>query len=76
MGSERPMADCECLRDCSLYCDAMVSMPAVANVLLDRYCAGDHIACARYRAYMSLGEGNVPADLFPYQHDRLREILA
>jgi hypothetical protein len=75
MESSVRTSGCECLRDCSRSSDAMMTVPCVAHLLKDTYCAGNRYSCARYKVYQSLGEGNVPADLFPHQHGRLREIL-
>lgn len=69
------MPDCECLKECALYSDAMVVMPGIAHIFRDKYCTGNNFACARYRAYQELGEGNVPADLYPHEHRKLKEII-
>jgi hypothetical protein len=58
-----------------MYWDALVTVPGIVHMLKDTYCNGNRFSCARYKAYQWLGEGNVPADLFPHQHCRLREIL-
>lgn len=70
------MPECERLDDCAIYRDAMVTMPTIAHLYRDRYCAANHFACARFRAFEQLGKGNVPADLLPTDHARLKDILA
>ncbi|HEY3317339.1 MAG TPA: hypothetical protein VGK50_02800 [Coriobacteriia bacterium] len=70
------MLQCECLSDCALYSDAMVTMPGIANIFRGKYCVGNQMTCARYKAYQALGEGNVPADLYPHQHAKLKDLIA
>ncbi len=70
------MPHCECLGDCALYSDAMSTMPGVASIFQMKYCTGNQLTCARYKAYQELGEGNVPADLYPHEHAKLKELLA
>jgi len=54
----------------------MKDMPAAAELLKKRYCLGDNSQCARFMVASRLGKERVPADLFPSQTDRAKEILA
>jgi hypothetical protein len=54
----------------------MVTMPGIANIFRGKYCVGNQMTCARYKAYQALGEGNVPADLYPHQHAKLKDLIA
>ncbi len=58
-----------------MHSDALSAMPGVAHLYRDKYCTGNQISCARYKVYLQLGHEKVPADLYPHQHARLREIL-
>jgi hypothetical protein len=68
------MLQCECITDCALYSDALVTMPGIARVFRDKYCAGNQVGCARYQAYQEFGLGNIPADLYPHEHCKLKEL--
>jgi hypothetical protein len=69
------MLQCECMGDCVLYSDALVTMPGIARIFHEKYCTGNQFTCARYKAYQALGEGQVPSDLYPHEHAKLRELL-
>ena len=70
------MADCECLPRCPFFNDRMAGMPATANLLKKRFCLDDSLQCARHMVFERLGSDAVPADLYPMQTDRARELLA
>ena len=70
------MADCECLPKCPFFNDKMSSMPALAGIMKKKYCLGDNNSCARHIVFVALGSDKVPADLFPSQVERAREITA
>jgi hypothetical protein len=70
------MAECECLVKCLFFNDRMQNIPAVANMLKDKYCHGNSSECARYMVFKSLGRERVPGDLFPNQVDRAEKIIA
>ena len=70
------MADCPCLPRCPFFHDKMESKAALADIYKKRYCLGDHLICARHMVFSKLGRTAVPADLYPNQADRAREILA
>lgn len=70
------MADCECLAGCPFFNDKMQNMPALANIMKNRYCHDDFAHCARHMIFEKLGKEAVPMDLFPNQTDRAEKILA
>jgi hypothetical protein len=70
------MADCELLSKCIFFHDKMANMPATAASFKRKYCQGDNSNCARYMVFKALGREQVPADLFPNQEDRAKEVIA
>lgn len=70
------MADCVCLSGCIFFNDKMQNMPSMAHIYKDRYCRGDNTECARYMVFKALGRENVPADLYPNDVARARDIIA
>lgn len=70
------MADCECLHKCPFFNDKMAGMPAMATIMKKRYCQGDSSDCARHIIFSTLGATSVPADLYPSQADRARQIIS
>ena len=69
------MASCELVEACIFFNDKMTNMPSTAAVIKKSYCEGDFGRCARYMVVQAKGRGTVPADLFPNQVDRAREII-
>lgn len=69
------MAKCELIETCIFFNDKMANMPSTATVFKNIYCEKDFDGCARYVIVKALGRGSVPADLFPNQIDRAREII-
>ncbi len=69
------MAECECLAKCPFFNDQMAEMPVLAAQLKQRFCLGDWTSCARYVVFKALGPGRAPADLYPVQIERAREIV-
>jgi hypothetical protein len=67
------MAECEKLTKCPFFNSQMVAMPAVEEMMKKRYCLGDKRECARYQ--VSSAGVKIPADLFPHERDRARELL-
>ncbi|MGE3063540.1 MAG: hypothetical protein AB7T10_07910 [bacterium] len=70
------MTDCAHLVKCPFFNDRMQSMPATADIYKKRYCRGDFNNCARFKVSKALGKENVPADLFPNQDERAKEIIS
>ena len=70
------MADCNLLEKCVFFNDKMANMPSTSEIVKMRYCRGDNKECARYLVCTALGRERVPADLFPNQAERAREIIA
>ena len=69
------MADCECLPGCPFFNDKMAGMPAMAEMMKKQYCRSGFENCARYTVREKAGKDKVPADLFPNQIDRARQII-
>ncbi len=67
------MADCERLAKCPFFAGRMGNMPNVTEVLKRSYCLGDKTQCARYQ--VAVAGIPVPADLFPQDTQRSRDIL-
>lgn len=70
------MPDCICIPKCPFFNDKMANRPATANLMKEKYCKGHFNECARYVIFKQLGREFVPADLFPSQSDRAKEILS
>lgn len=70
------MADCPSVVSCPFFNDRMSNKPALAEILKQRYCKGDNKQCARFVVFRAVGKGNVPADLYPNQSNRVAEIIA
>jgi hypothetical protein len=70
------MADCKYIEKCPFFHDKMQNMPSMANTYKKNFCQGDYEACARYMVCSSLGKPSVPADLFPNQQAKAKEIIA
>jgi len=69
------MAECECLPKCPFFNDKMAERPATAELMKKQYCRDDYESCARYVIFNKLGREQVPAELFPNQIDRAKQIL-
>ena len=69
------MADCELIQGCLFFNNKMKDMPATAEILKDRYCKSDFMACARHRVFKALGRSKVPPDLYPQQSEKVDEII-
>ncbi|HPQ71239.1 MAG TPA: hypothetical protein PKW95_19085 [bacterium] len=69
------MADCECLAKCPFFNDRMATKPGISDMYKKRYCLGDKSGCARYMIFSRLGREHVPADLYPNQVDRAKQII-
>jgi len=67
--------ECPSLKVCPFFNHKMKDMPSAAELLKDRYCRGNYLNCARYMVASKLGKEKVPADLFPGQIDRAKEII-
>ena len=70
------MADCECLSKCPFFNDKMANKPATTELMKRQYCKDEYQSCARFMVFRQFGREKVPAELFPNQVDRAREILA
>jgi hypothetical protein len=70
------MAECECLPKCPFFHDKMESMPSVAGMMKKKYCQGDNSTCARFMVFEAKGRDFVPADLYPSQQERAKQIIS
>ena len=69
------MAECQCVPQCIFFNDKMSGMPAMADMMKQKFCRGDFESCARYKVFKALGSDGVPPDLFPNQEARVRQML-
>ena len=69
------MALCECLEKCPFFHDKMDNMPAMANLIKNKFCKGDNTHCARFIVFKAKGSANVPSDLFPSQTERAKSLI-
>lgn len=70
------MAECECLATCPFFHDKMANKPATSQLMKRQYCLGDNTNCARHTVFRTVGGQFVPADLYPGQLDRVKDIIA
>lgn len=70
------MAECECLPKCPFFHDKMSGMPDLASLMKKKYCLGDASGCARHIVFEAKGKGSVPANLFPNQVDKAKQIIS
>ena len=70
------MSDCECLKGCIFFNDKMKDAGGLGSMYKKRYCLGDNSQCARYMVFKKLGKPAVPADLYPNQQDRAKQLIA
>ncbi len=54
----------------------MQNMPSLTSMMKKRYCLEDSSECARHIVFLVLGSEKVPADLYPSQAERAREIVS
>lgn len=69
------MPDCEILSTCIFFNDKMNNAPDMAEYQKKKYCISDKSKCARYKVYRALGREKVPKDLFPFQIDKVDQIV-
>ncbi len=70
------MADCDKISGCLFFGGRMANMPALSDMLRNRYCRGNFMGCARYIVCTANGKAAVPVDLFPNQNDKVAALLA
>ncbi|MFC1770114.1 hypothetical protein ACFLZI_03570 [Nitrospirota bacterium] len=66
---------CLLVSECAFFNDKLKDMPAMSEVLKERFCMGDNRACARYIVYLKVGKSRVPQNLFPNSIDMVESIL-
>jgi len=69
------MSDCEWLGTCPFFNDKMQGMPTTAQLAKNRYCCGTFNECSRYIVRAALGKEHVPADMFPDQQKRAKDLI-
>ncbi|MFC1513317.1 hypothetical protein ACFL5J_02605 [Thermodesulfobacteriota bacterium] len=69
------MADCPLLSTCPFFNDMMANMPAMSEGMKKEFCHQRFIQCARYMTCTALGRDKVPADMFPNEPERAKEII-
>ncbi|NQT25224.1 hypothetical protein HQ585_07710 [candidate division KSB1 bacterium] len=69
------MADCECLPQCPFFNNKMEGKTITVELMKSQYCRDDFESCARHMIYVKLDSEKVPAELFPNQVDRAKNIL-
>lgn len=69
------MAECNKIKGCLFFNDTLSGMPALADMMKERYCREDFSRCARYLICNALGTDKVPEDLFPAMQERAKQIL-
>lgn len=57
-------------------CPAFSRMSDSPDKRMRAYCHGDYRKCARHIALQSLGPAEIPRDLSPDDHRRLRQLMA
>jgi hypothetical protein len=67
--------DCDGLATCPFFNDKMAKIPLAVDLYKRSYCKGDFSGCARYMVKQAFGKEPVPADLYPNEIERAREIL-
>lgn len=70
------MTKCPNIERCLFFNNALENMPATAQYYKNQYCTGEHQQCARFMVSEQLGRLFVPADLFPKDVKRAKEILS
>ena len=69
------MYKCERIDHCPFFKDQMVAMPQSSEIIKETFCRNEHEKCARQLVYAQCGSEHVPADLFPGELQRAREIV-
>jgi len=69
------MSGCELLDQCQFFNDRLAHRPEIVEVYREYYCMGGDPTCARYRIYATLGSEKIPADLFPHETQRAKNII-
>lgn len=67
--------ECEMLKRCIFFNDEMSDMPAISELLKEKYCRGSNADCARHMVFRTLGSGKVPSNLFPHDVARAESII-
>lgn len=70
------MSECEKLPTCPFFTGEVPIEEELGKTYRAYYCHNGNAICARYLVFQSLGKGSVPADLYPDQLDRARQIVA
>lgn len=66
---------CDLLNNCPFFNDQM-DMPKTLDICKNQYCKGHYETCARYQVAKAIGREKIPKDLYPFQNDRVKDILS
>ncbi len=69
------MDQCPGVSTCPFYMDRMAAMPTMAGMMKRHFCLDDYSHCARLMVKEKLGKERVPADLYPNQSVRAKQLL-
>ncbi len=69
------MPECERLTVCPFFNETLTTIPTIAEFFQNNYCRGDSSQCARYIALQVIGAEDVPANLFPDEHQIAQELI-
>jgi hypothetical protein len=70
------MSKCEVLATCVFFNTEMAIMPGTTELTKSEYCRKDFERCARYMVFKALGREAVPANLYPSETLRAKEIIS
>jgi len=69
------MSECPRLPTCPFFNEKMPAKPGTAEMYRSMYCRKDYEKCARYLVLVALGKEKVPADLYPNEADRAKQVI-
>ena len=59
------MASCELLNSCEFFCNVLTDLQDETSYLVNKFCKGNYIMCARYRICQQYGRDKIPKGLYP-----------
>jgi len=69
------MNECPRLSTCPFFNEKMKAKPGTTEMYKSMYCQKDYEKCARYLVFIALGKEKVPANLYPNEVDRAKQII-
>jgi hypothetical protein len=67
---------CNLVEKCEFFNDRLKDMPAMSEVLKERFCMREHKACARYLVFLEVGRDKIPENLFPNNIEKVAKLLS